>query len=361
MKFQKQLLHEKINIGRSIMRDNGNKNTLKPFILPIATMLLLVTLICCRHEGLNVATMDKVCFEKEIAPIFQNSCATTGCHTQGNGRGGYDFSSYSSILKAITPFNAQKSIAYQAITGKAFVQLMPPKGVISENDRILIRVWIDQGAENTTCSSSSTTTTTTNNTTTNPPPTNTVVPGPKVCFQRDLLPVLVSSCAIAGCHDQTTRRDGYNITSYATIMSNLVVAGSPTSSKLYSTVKNNSMPPKPYTALAQAVKDSLFNWIKNGALNDVCSSISCDTTGVVSYQNQIAALLAKNCTSCHSGSGAQKGIILDNYASVKTYMANGKLMAAVKGTSIQMPPSYKLTTCELRQLTIWQANGTIQN
>jgi Planctomycete cytochrome C len=352
---------KKIKSGLSNMRKRRNKYTLMPLLLTAVTLLLLITLINCRHEGLNVTTLDKVCFEKNIAPIFQNSCATTGCHSQGNGKGGYDFSSYASIIKAITPFNAQKSIAYQAITGKAFVQLMPPKGVISENDRILIRVWIDQGAENTTCSTSSSTTNTPDPSTNNPPPVNPVVPGPKVCFQRDLLPVLVSSCAIAGCHDQTTRKDGYNITSYTSIMSNLVVAGLPNSSRIYTTVKNNSMPPKPYAALAQAVKDSLFNWIKNGALNDVCSSVSCDTTGVVSYQNQIAALLARNCNSCHSGSGAQKGIILDNYASVKTYMTNGKLMAAVKGTSIQMPPSYKITTCELRQLTIWQANGYIQN
>jgi uncharacterized membrane protein len=344
-------------IGLSNMRRSiTNLFSISGF-LRFSSVIFLVTLLNCRHDGINADTLDPVCFQRDVLPVFQNSCAISGCHSQGGGRGGYDFSGYTSIMKAITPFDAQKSKAYQSITGKAFVQLMPPNGVVSENDRILIRVWIDQGAKNTTCSSTAAIPDTSTNV--NKPPTNVVV-GKQVCFQQDLLPVLVSSCAISGCHDQTTHRDGYNISSYATVMTNLVVAGSPNSSRLYTSVKNNSMPPKPYSSLTQAVKDSLFNWIKNGARNDVCTS-SCDTTGIITYQNQIATLLSKNCTSCHSGSSAQKGIILDNYASVKSYLNNGKLMAAVMGTSIQMPPSYKLSTCEMRQLQLWQAGGAIQN
>jgi len=331
---------------------------LKSALFQVASLFLLVITVSCRHDGLNVATLDKVCFERDIAPIFLNSCAISGCHSAGRGRGGYDFSNYTSIMKAITPGNAQKSIAYQAITGKAFVQFMPPKGVVSENDRILIRIWIDQGALNTTCTTT-TTSTTPDTTTVKTIPTK-VDAGSPVCFQRDLLAVLSSSCGISGCHDQTTHRSGYNVTSYASIMTNLVVVGAPNSSRLYTVVKNNSMPPKPYASLTQAVKDSLYNWIKNGARNDVCAS-ACDTTGVVTYQNQISALLAANCISCHSGSGAQKGILLDTYASVKSYLDNGRLMAAVKGSTFQMPPSYRLSNCEMRQLQLWQANGGIQN
>ena len=106
--------------------------------------------IQCRHDGIDVSTIDKVCYTKDIEPIFQNSCGTTGCH-DSRGEGGYSFTNYSSIMKAITPSNANKSKAYQAITGKAFVQLMPPAGALTENERILIRVWIDQGAIQTTC------------------------------------------------------------------------------------------------------------------------------------------------------------------------------------------------------------------
>lgn len=324
-------------------------------ILLFSASTLVLFQTRCRHDDLNAAALAKVCYQADIGPIFLRSCATTGCHDSQRGRGGYSFTDYSSVMKAITPFNAQKSKAYKAITGKGFVQLMPPSGALSENERILIRVWIDQGAENTTC-----TTSTTGGGTTPP-----VAVAQKVCFQNDILPVLVSSCGITGCHDQTTHKEGYTITSYANVMSNLVVAGSPTTSRLYTSISGSSssenfMPPKPYAALTTAIKDSIFNWIKNGALNDVCTS-SCDTTGVVTYQKQISALISRNCISCHSGTNASKGILLDTYAGVKTYLDNGKLLAAVKGTSIQMPPGYSITTCELRQIILWKANGATQN
>lgn len=326
----------------------GRKTIRISLILLFSLSFMALIQIRCRHDGLNAASLETVCYQRDVAPIFLNSCGTTGCHSSGEGESGLDFTNYTSVMKSINPFNAQKSKAYQAITGKAFVPLMPPGGALSENERILIRVWIDQGAKNTTC------------TTTGSVNTALKSLGEPVCFQRDLLPVLMSSCGTTGCHDQTTRSEGYNITSYASVMSNLVKAGSPTTSKLYTVIKNNSMPPGSYAKLTQAVKDSIYNWIKNGAANQTCVS-TCDTTGVVSYVKQISSVMSKNCVSCHIAANPSKGIILDSYASVKTYLDNGKLMAAVKGTSIQMPPGFKLTACEMRQLELWKSNGAIQN
>jgi len=261
---------------------------------------------------------------------------------------------YTSILKAVTPYNAEKSVAYQAITGKGFKQLMPPGIPLSENDRILIRVWIDQGAVNTTC----TTTGGTGGTGGTTPPSG--GSGNQVCFERDILPVLLSSCGTTGCHNQTTAKEGYIITSYASVMSNMVVAGSPNSSRLYTAVANNNMPPSSYTKLTTAEKDSIYNWIKDGALNGTCTS-SCDTTGTVTYQNQISAIMTANCVSCHSGASAQKGVLLDSYANVKTNIDNGSVLLAVQGITLQMPPGGQLTTCQIRQLQIWKTTGEVQN
>jgi len=333
---------------------NGKKTLRISLILAFAAIVLVLVQTRCRHEDLNTATLDKVCYQSDIGPIFLRSCGTTGCHASPRGKGGYIFTDYTSVMKSITPFNAQKSKAYKAITGKGFVQMMPPSGALSENERILIRVWIDQGAENTTCSTP--VTGTTSGTGSKTP----IVQADQVCFQRDILPVLLSSCGTTNCHNQTTHKEGYTITSYATVMSNLVKAGSPATSELYTVVKNNKMPPSPYAVLSSAAKDSIFNWIKNGALNNVCTS-SCDTTGVITYQNQIATLISNNCISCHSGSGASKGILLDTYATVKVQLDNGKLLAAVKGTSIQMPPGSSITSCELREIELWKTNGAIQN
>ncbi len=335
----------------------GKKTLRISLMLVFTAAVLLVVQTRCRHSDLDASTLDKVCYTRDIAPILSGcSDPTKGCHTQNGGESGYVFTDYASVYKAVkTPFNAQKSPLYQAITGKGFKQLMPPSGPLSQANRILIRVWIDQGAVNDpTCVTTVGTVNSVGSTIAD-----------KVCFQRDLLPVLSTSCGITGCHDQASHKSGYIVTNYPTVMSNLVKAGSPATSRLYTVINGNTssenfMPPKPYPALSAAVKDSIFNWIKNGALNDVCVS-SCDTTGVITYQNQIATLISKNCISCHIGANASKGILLDTYANVKAYLDNGKLLAAVKGTTIQMPPGYKITTCELREIELWKANGAIQN
>lgn len=330
----------------------GRKTIQITIQLLIALILFTFIEVQCRHDSLNVSTLKSVCYDTEIAPIFMNKCAT--CHGSGKNKGGLVLNDYPSIFKSVTPFNAQKSKSYLAITGKGFSQLMPPDGALSENERILIRVWIDQGAKNTVCTIPASVDNTGGN-----GGTKVAGSGFPVCFQRDILPVLLSSCGTVGCHDQKTHAEGYTITSYASVMTKLVKAGSPGTSKLYTSIANNSMP-RGLKPLDKSVKDSIYNWIKNGAIDGVCPS-ACDTTGVVTYVNQISSLITKNCISCHSGANAQKGILLDTYSGVKTYMDNGKLMAAVKGTSIPMPQGYKITDCEMRQLELWVANGLKQN
>jgi len=102
----------------------------------------------CKHEGIPADQLTQVCFTEEVLPIFQNSCGTTGCHSSGGGHG-YNFTDYSGIMKAITAGNADKSEAYQAITST--FQLMPPDNALPASKRTIIRLWIEQGAKETTC------------------------------------------------------------------------------------------------------------------------------------------------------------------------------------------------------------------
>ena len=118
-------------------------------LLPVLAILMFIQ-VQCRHQGLDVNTLTPVCYDSEIEPIFLNKCAT--CHGQNKHESGVRFDDYNSILISVTPFDAQNSAAYKAITGKGFIQLMPPDGALTENERILIRVWIDQGAKRLPCS-----------------------------------------------------------------------------------------------------------------------------------------------------------------------------------------------------------------
>jgi hypothetical protein len=126
--------------------------TLRKFLFQAGFISLLTLHFSCRHEMDNLETYKTVCFQTEVLPVFINSCSTTGCHSQSSGEGGRVFSDYTSIMKSITPKDPYNSEAYLAITGKKFTQMMPPHGVLTQDERMAIKMWIMQGAEQTTCS-----------------------------------------------------------------------------------------------------------------------------------------------------------------------------------------------------------------
>jgi len=103
----------------------------------------------CKHKGIPADQMPQICFTEQVLPIFQNNCGTSGCHDGNGGESRYLFTNYASIMESITPGKASKSKAYQAMVST--FQLMPPNNALSTNNRTLIRLWIEQGAMETTC------------------------------------------------------------------------------------------------------------------------------------------------------------------------------------------------------------------
>ncbi len=73
-------------------------------------------------------------------------------------------------------------------------------------------------------------------------------PSDQVCFNTQILPLIVSNCATSGCHDAKSREDGYELTSYKTITSKGINISKPLSSKLYQVMIDTGkdrMPPPP--------------------------------------------------------------------------------------------------------------------
>lgn len=307
--------------------------------------LLLIT-SSCRITSEEVVDWEPVCFNTEILPVFQNSCGTTGCHDAGTAEKGYVYSSYEEIMKSIDPFFAEKSEAYKAIIGKT--DLMPPHNPLPKDQRTKIWVWIQQGAEETFCQQ---------DTFGLPVPIGVA----SVCFERDVLPVLRSSCGTTGCHDATTAEDGVILTSYGSVMkkNGLVKPFDPTESELYEVITKHPndedfMPPKPYAPLNQAAIDSIYNWIAKGALNEQCAN-TCDTTGTISYLANIQPVIQSNCISCHGSSNPYGGLKLTNYTETMNAIKNNNLLASVNhqtGASA-MPPSYSISNCEIRTFELW--------
>ncbi len=96
-----------------------------------------------------------------------------------------------------------------------------------------------------------------------------------VYFERDILPVLRSSCAKAGCHDATPE-DGVILDTYANVMATGDVRpGNPGGSDLYEvlieTRPDKRMPPPPQPPLSADQIEMIRKWILQGAKN-----LSCD-------------------------------------------------------------------------------------
>ena len=114
---------------------------MKPDKIHLFLALLIIITIAswitsCSHKA-DITGLPEVCFERDILPIYINNCAITGCHDGVN---------------TVVPGNPGSSRSYQAIISKWGQNKMPPSQPVSLENRIMIRVWIEQGARQTVCS-----------------------------------------------------------------------------------------------------------------------------------------------------------------------------------------------------------------
>jgi hypothetical protein len=186
-----------------------------------------------------------------------------------------------------------------------------------------------------------------------------------VYFQNKVLPLLNSGCAMSGCHDAVSHKEGVNLTSYAKIMSTGGVrAGNPAGSDLYKVLNksgNDRMPQPPAAGFTQAQKDIIYKWILQGAKNNACND--CDTA-VFTYSGAIVPIINTYCKGCHNPSSLGGGIDVSTYANVKTIAANGKLMGSITHATgfIAMPQGgTKLSDCRIQQVQKWISGGTLNN
>ena len=103
----------------------------------------------CTHKA-DLENIPEICFEKDILPIFLNSCAISGCH-DGTGESDLRLTGYVPISHAVEPGEPYASEIYKSIIATTGENVMPPGQPLSLEKRIMIRVWIEQGARLTTC------------------------------------------------------------------------------------------------------------------------------------------------------------------------------------------------------------------
>lgn len=186
-----------------------------------------------------------------------------------------------------------------------------------------------------------------------------------VYFQNKVLPLINSSCAMSGCHDAITHKDGVNLSTYGNIMATGGVRpGNPANSKLYKVLNETGgdrMPPPPAAAFTQTQKDIIYKWILQGAKNNACND--CDTS-VFTYSGAVAPLMNTYCKGCHNPLSLGGGIDVSTYAAVRSIALNGKLMGSIKHQAgfIAMPQGgNKLSDCKTEQVQKWVTAGSPNN
>lgn len=299
----------------------------------------------CEYQP-DLSKYPEICFQNQVLPIFQSNCALSHCHNSSGERG--NLTSYSDIMAyGINAGDAKGSKIYKAITS-TWINPMPPSKPLSEDQRTLIRLWIDQGARNTSCIIDTT--------------HHDTIPHSGLCFNQDILPILVSYCAKSGCHDAASHQGDLVLTSYQGAINAGVSPGNPGSSRLYTILITSNaedrMPPPTSTHLSSNEINLISQWISEGATNDnTCTS--CDTS-VVTYAAVILPIFNSSCVGCHSGSSPSGGISLGSYNDIHSRIE--LIWTAINpGAPKPMPPSGSISSCKIRQIGIWRNAGSPNN
>lgn len=182
-----------------------------------------------------------------------------------------------------------------------------------------------------------------------------------VYFQNAILPLVVSSCATTGCHDQVSHKDGIILTDYASIIkTGEIKPGDPNDSEFFESLTDDGddlMPPPPYSPLNSDQIQMIKQWILQGAEDNSCID-GCDTTSVT-FSGQIWPMMESYCTGCHSASAPGGGIVIADHADMVALAENGSLMGSIRWESgyAKMPTNQQLSDCSITQLQKWIDDG----
>lgn len=91
-----------------------------------------------------------------------------------------------------------------------------------------------------------------------------------VCFEKDVLPIFQTNCAISGCHDGSGEE--FRLSDYNSIREQ-VKPNNAKDSRVYSAITNTwdeFMPPSPRQPLSKEQRTLIYVWIQQGAKNTKC-------------------------------------------------------------------------------------------
>lgn len=192
--------------------------------------------------------------------------------------------------------------------------------------------------------------------------------GNGVCFERDVLPILATSCAKSGCHNAASQEGGYRLDSYANIIKKGIKPGNANDSKIYKVIVTNDpgdrMPQPPNAPLTAAQVAIIRQWINEGAQNTTNCAPVCNASNFT-YSAYIKPLIDNKCLACHNPSLPRAGYDFSTHSGLVQAVTDQRLLGSINRQSgfIPMPDGSlpKLSDCEIQQITNWVNAGTPNN
>jgi hypothetical protein len=185
-----------------------------------------------------------------------------------------------------------------------------------------------------------------------------------IYFQQQVLPLLISNCAVPGCHNlPTDDNDEIQIIDYSSLMGSGIVQDGDLWEALNEDDPDKIMPPLTQSQLTGAQIALIGQWIQQGAQNNSCDAGACDTLNVT-YSGTIAPLIQQRCQGCHSGSTPQGGLDFSSWGPLNMVANDGRLAGSIQHQSsyVAMPPSGPmLPDCRIQQFLLWIASGAPNN
>lgn len=189
-----------------------------------------------------------------------------------------------------------------------------------------------------------------------------------VFFERDILPILISNCALSGCHSDTNPKEGVDLTSYNRVMTTADIQPGKAAGDLWKAINETKpdkiMPPPPRAPLTVEQKERIRLWMLQGAKNYICEDeTNCITTDM-SFNNDIRPILQNYCIGCHGSVNPGGGFILSNFSGVSVVVNNNKLLGSIRresGFSPMPKGGASLPQCSIDKITAWVAQGAKDN
>ncbi|MFN0032204.1 MAG: c-type cytochrome domain-containing protein [Flavobacteriales bacterium] len=231
----------------------------------LATLLLTLAIACRHHpeftteqptgNGTTVVPWtnpdpcdpDSVYFANTIAPLLNAYCGSEDCHDAVNPEEDIDVSSYASIMASddgefVVPGDLGESKLWDAINKPTSDDdHMPPTDhpQLSSEQKSLLSLWIQQGAQNNSCIADCDTTLT-------------------ITYSNVVQNIIQNNCI--GCHGSTNPSGSLSLTNYNEVVA---AANGTLIDALYGT-NDVSVMPDGTTGLPQCMIDQIQEWIDNG-------------------------------------------------------------------------------------------------